>query len=267
MLLTRLGLAGAILMTPIMAQVADNTAKPVAQNEFRLHHGPARDVFHADDGSTTSSNWSGYAVTGSKFKNATGSWIEPSVTCGTGTEYAAFWLGLDGYNNGTVEQTGTLAECVGGKASYIAWYEFYPQEAIVPIGSMTIKPGDRISTVVKFKKKKFTLTITDETTGQHFSKTMADSGAKRSSAEWIAEAPSNGSVLPLANFGTALFGSDSTGVTGTNNATDTAHSGAFNTFPSASVIAITMAKGGTTESVPSAPSSDGSSFSVQWLAQ
>jgi hypothetical protein len=72
--------------------------------------------------------------------------------------------------------------------------------------------------------------------------------------------------LPLADFGTVLFGDDSTGVSGTNYATDSTTSGAIGAFPS--IEEITMAtSGGTKEAVPSALSSDGTSFSVTWASQ
>jgi hypothetical protein len=184
---------------------------------------------------------------------------------------AAFWVGIDGYNDSTVEQTGTLAGCTDGVVTYEAWYEFYPKEDIIEIPGMTVSPGDKIATEVKFSSGMFTLTIVNETTGKHFSTTGTQPGTQRASAEWIAEAPcciANGSVYPIPKFGTALFGKDSTGVGSTNSAIDSSHSGAFNTFPSADVFAITMINAGTSasESVPSAPSSDGTSFSVQWVS-
>jgi len=275
MLLKRLVVLGALAILPAVAQVSDEAAKAALLNAFRLRHGPIRIVKKLDDGSVTSTNWSGYAVTaatGSAFTIATGSWIQPAITCNktTDTELAAFWVGLDGYNDGTVEQTGTLAGCVDGVVQYSAWYEFYPKEDIIPIPSITVSPGDKIVTEVKFSASEFTLTIEDKTTGKHFSTTGTQPGTMRASAEWIAEAPccvSNG-YYPIPDFGTALFGKDSTGIASTNYAADSSHSGAFNTFPSADVVAITMVNANTnaSESVPSSPSSDGSSFSVQWVS-
>lgn len=271
MVLKRLGVLSALAILPAVAQVSGTTSQPVPQNEFRLRHGPIRNLLLRDDGTATSTNWSGYVVTGSAFTNAIGSWIQPAVTCSTGTEYAAFWVGLDGYNDGTVEQTGTLVECVGGKPVYSAWYEFYPLEAIVPIPSMVISPGDKIYTDVKYDGTDFVLTIKDETTGKAFQKTGTQSGTLRSSAEWIAEAPccSGNNPYPLADFGTALFGKDSTSIANSNYAVESSHSGAFNTFPGADVFAITMVNGSTSaqEAVPSSPSSDGSSFSIQWISK
>jgi hypothetical protein len=275
MVLKRLGIAGAIAILPAMAQVSSTSAHAVALKAFQTHHGPIKIIEQHADGSVESTNWSGYAVTGSDFKGASGSWIEPAITCNkkTDTELAAFWVGLDGYNDNTVEQTGTLAACVNGQEQHLAWYEFYPKEAIIEIKSVPVSAGDKIATIVKYDKKtnNFTLTIKDETTGKHFSFVGTEPGTNRASAEWIAEAPccvGNG-VYPLPDFGTALFGMDSTSVAYTNDASDGKHKGPFNTFPAADVFAITMVNASGShpaESVPSAPTTDGSSFSVQWVS-
>ena len=56
-----------------------------------------------------STNWSGYADTGSSFSKVSSSWTEPSVTCsGRATQLAAFWVGIDGYSSDSVEQDGTF---------------------------------------------------------------------------------------------------------------------------------------------------------------
>jgi hypothetical protein len=271
MLLKRLGIFGAIAILPAMAQVSNTSPHAAMLKAFQAKHGPIKIVRQLDDGSVESTNWSGYAVTGTKFTKATGSWIEPSFSCNkkTDTELAAFWVGIDGYSSSSVEQTGTLAQCLDGKESHIAWWEFYPTNDIQEISSITVSAGDTISTSVVFSDSEFTLKITDETTGKSFTHKGKQS-ATRSSAEWIAEAPCcvGSGVYPLPKFSTALFGKDSTSVANTNNATEASHHGAFNTFPSADVFAITMVNATTTasEAVPSAPSSDGSSFSVQWVS-
>jgi hypothetical protein len=260
--LKRLGILGAVAILPAFAQ----------SGVFE-RHGPARIIEQHADGSAASNNWSGYVVTGSTFTAAKGSWVQPAIQCGAHTTFAAagFWIGFDGWGNDTVEQTGTAAQCHDGKALYYAWYEFYPANS-VPIKSMVVTPGDRISAEVKFRGGEFILTITDETTGKTFTKKGTEAGAQRSTVEWIAEAPcctKTGAFFPLPDFGTALFGEDSTGVASTNDATAGSLSGAFNTFPSANVLAVTMVDGntGAVESVPSSPSSDGTSFSIQWVSR
>jgi hypothetical protein len=125
-----------------------------------------------------------------------------------------------------------------------------------------------MSASVTYSGTEFTVTITNESTGKSFSKAGRVSGAKRSSAEWIAEAPcctNAGGILPLADFGTVDFGQDYTGVSGTNDATDSSVSGQISDFGS-DVFESIMVNGstGADEAVPSALTSDGTSFTVTW---
>ena len=222
------------------------------------------------DGTSTSTNWSGYAVTASNdtVTYASASWVAPTGTCngsGPKTGYAAFWVGIDGYNSDSVEQTGTDSDCSNGSPVYYAWYEFYPKPSYEVI-SVPVTPGDLISASVTYSGSEFTVKLTNVSTGKSFTRSSKVSSAKRSSAEWIAEAPSSGSgVLPLSDFGTVFFGEDSTGVTSTNEATISGSTKAIGNFSSSSVEQITMeTSGGSTEAVPSSLSSDKTSFSVQW---
>jgi hypothetical protein len=217
-------------------------------------------------GSGSSLNWAGYVVTGpsGSVADAKGSWVVPSLACTSTSTYAAFWVGIDGYSDSTVEQTGVLAECSGGSASYSAWYEFYPSPSFT-ISGFVVKPGDVVSAEVSYSGA-FTVTITDGS--QSFSTSKAVHSAQRSSAEWITEAPSSGgSILPLADFGTAYFGADYTSVAGTNYATVGAVTGPIGSFPSSAVQEITMvSSSGAAEAQPSGLSSDGTSFSVAYVA-
>jgi len=267
-----LGMLGILLVlaiVPALAQVASTpssteTTDVIASRQFH----PMK--FHKvrSDGTVESTNWSGYAVTGSSFTVAKGSWTVPAVNCSqTPNTYAAFWVGIDGYNSDSVEQTGTLAECNGTSALYYAWYEFYPNPSY-EITSVPVSPGNQISASVTYSGSEFTTTITNESTGKSYSKTARVRGAARSSAEWIAEAPcctSSGGILPLADFGTADFGQDYTDVSGTNDATDSSTSGVISAFGS-NVQDIIMINGSTDadEAVPSGLSSDGTSFTVTW---
>lgn len=231
---------------------------------FFLTHGGAS---HA---STTSTNWAGYAVTGSKgsvsFVN--GSWIQPTATkCTSGKhQYASFWVGIDGYSSSTVEQTGTDSDCNGATAVYYAWYEFYPHPSIT-ISTVPIASGDTVYASVTFSSPNFTVFLKDISTGKSFTKSSSVSTAQRTSAEWIAEAPSSGGVLPLADFGTIHFGVDSTSVAATNSATvggTTGYIGSFSTAVSINMVGAhkkTLVKATT-----SAISTDLSSFSVTWKA-
>ena len=219
---------------------------------------------------TSSSNWAGYAVTGARgsvtFVN--GSWVVPSVTgcSSTSSSYSSFWVGIDGYSSSSVEQTGTDSDCSGATPSYYAWYEFYPKPSHL-ISSLTIHPGDVIYAQVSFAASKFTCTIKDVTTAKSFT-TFATVKAQRTSAEWIAEAPSSsGGVLPLADFGTVGFGFDNTSLPATNSATVSGTTGLLGSFSTA--IAINMVgvhSASLTKASTSAISTDKTSFTVTWKA-
>jgi len=273
MLSNRLAILAVLAMCtlPALAQVQDgSSASFTAAAVSADQHKPMK--FHRVriDGSVESENWSGYAVTGTGFTKAQGSWTVPAVNCSTTPNtYAAFWVGIDGYSSDTVEQTGTLAYCSGTTAGYYAWYEFYPA-ASVEITSVPVAPGDVLSAEVSYSGTEFTTTITNQTTGKSFSKTGRVRGAERSSAEWIAEAPcctSAGGILPLSDFGVSSFGEDYTGISDTNFATETSTSGAISAFGSDVQEIIMVSSSGAEEAVPSAVSSDGTSFQVTWVSE
>lgn len=165
-----------------------------------------------------SSNWSGYAATGanSAFSSVSSSWTEPTGKCSgrSDNQYAAFWVGLDGYSSDSVEQTGTLIWCDRGTPEYYGWYEMYP--AALDEYSNTVKPGDAMSASVAFSgSDTYTLTLTDSTQNWTQKQVISESGLDRSSAEIITEAPcctNSGGILPLADFGTVNYGaSDANG--------------------------------------------------------
>jgi hypothetical protein len=261
-----------LMAVPALTQAANNANSSDGASVIAPHQmHPMK--FHRvrSDGTVESTNWSGYAVTGTSFTVAKGSWTVPSVDCSeTPNTYAAFWVGIDGYNSDSVEQTGTLTECNGSSAIYYAWYEFYPNPSY-EITSVPVSPGNVISASVTYSGSEFTTTIKNVTTGKSYSKTARVRGADRSSAEWIAEAPcctEDGGILPLADFGTAYFGQDYTGVSGTNDATDSTTSGAIGAF-GGNVQEIVMINGntGADEAVPSSLTSDGTSFYVTWESE
>lgn len=197
---------------------------------------------------STSTNWSGYAVTGSRFTSVSAQWTEPTVSC-SGTAYSSFWVGLDGDTSNTVEQTGTDADCSGSTPQYYAWYEMYPKFPVNLKG--TVRPGDRLSaSVTTDGSGRFTLTITDSTQGWTNTTNARLKSAKLASAEVIAEAPSSsGGVLPLANFGTVSF----SGATA---------NGSLLTSSTPHLDPITMQSGSTVKAQPSSISNG--SFSVAW---
>ncbi len=87
-----------------------------------------------------------------------GTWTVPTVT-GIGTAYSSVWVGIDGYNSNSVEQTGIEADTVNGVAQYSAWYEMYPAGEVTV--NLAIHHGDQISASVVYAGGKFTMTIED----------------------------------------------------------------------------------------------------------
>ena len=134
-------------------------------------------------------------------------WTEPTGHCTSATRYSSFWVGLDGFNSSTVEQTGSEVDCSGGSPVYYSWYEMYPA---FPVNfSNTVRPGDKFFGSVTFNGgSSYTLVLQDITQGWKHTVNKSLSGAANSSAEVIAEAPcctASGGILPLANFGTVNF--------------------------------------------------------------
>src|SRR5436305_10299833 len=158
---------------------------------------------------STSPNWSGYSAINGRYTNVSANWTQPTASCTSQATYASFWVGLDGDGSNSVEQTGTSADCSGGRPSYYAWYEMYPK---YPVNlALPVQPGDSISaSVTTSGNGRFTLTITNKTAHVTYQTTQNLKRAQLASAEVIAEAPSgSGGVLPLTNFGTVGFSSAS----------------------------------------------------------
>lgn len=167
-----------------------------------------------------SSNWSGYALvpTGSDpitFTDVTGTWVQPKAKCTSGrSDASAFWVGLGGYGEGTnaLEQLGTAAQCNGNQttATNYAWWEIVPAASVqIP---MKVKPGDTITAAVLVQGETISFSLRDVTRSERFSKVITTGQELDvSSAEWIAEAPSDCGaftscrVIPLTNFGSVTF--------------------------------------------------------------
>ena len=183
----------------------------------------------ASANTTTSDNWSGYAAhgKGAQFKRVSATWRQPSGSCAGAASYSAFWVGLGGYSlrSDALEQIGTELDCTaGGGEKLFAWYELVP--AASRSIRMTVAAGDLIHASVSVTGEEVTFALTDRTRAETFTHTIAADKLDVSSAEWIAEAPSdctstNSSAckrLPLADFGSIGFASakatTTTGTTG-----------------------------------------------------
>ena len=171
----------------------------------------------------TSKNWAGYAAE-SDFSNpvsnsvtaVSGSWIVPAVTPATkaGGQFSdcVAWVGIDGFDNNTVEQAGTASYILDGTTPvYAAWYEMYPAGMVTLTNrKYKVSRGDSVTASVQYDlpnyPDQFLLSITDNTSGWTFSISETSSVASRTSAEWIAEAPTySGAIVPLPTFGRVTF--------------------------------------------------------------
>lgn len=157
-------------------------------------------------GRAASSDWSGYVVYGARFTDVKGSWVQPRASCASApagsNAVAGFWLGLDGYRSPTVEQVGTEADCEGHKPVYLAWSELYPHRlAPLSMGAHPVRPGD----VMRAQVTQRSLRLEDSTQGWTAVVPVPASRFQYSSAEWVAEAPSQ----RLADFGKVAFASAS----------------------------------------------------------
>jgi Peptidase A4 family len=198
-----------------------------------------------------SSNWSGYAVSGGPYTSVTGSWQVPTVSPTSANTYSSNWLGIDGFNNSSLIQTGTEQDWVNGVARYYAWWEILPAaETPIPSSAITVSPGDTMTASIT-QGSPWTITITDTTTGASFTTAQSYSGPL-TSAEWIEEAPTvGGRVAPLAHYGTTVF--DPGAVNGNTPALITADGGV-------------MIQHRAQVSTPSLPDGDTDGFGVQYGA-
>ncbi len=249
--------------------------------------------------SEVSTNWSGYVATGlgstpstasasTAFKNATGTWRQPAAVCtATGTASAsAIWVGLGGYSTTStaLEQTGTSADCsASGKPTYYAWYELVPEPSIT-IKSVKIFPGDLITASVVVNGTDVLLQIKNRTQKTVFTKRVTLASPDLTSAEWVAEAPSectaNGFCrqVPLANFRSVTFNRVAALATidGLGNQGGTITSTLWQATPIQLVPRTRRFFGdieerpdattGSAGATPVGLSADGKSFTVNWVA-
>jgi hypothetical protein len=240
-LVTRLSLLAVCTAAALLGAAASVSATPA--HAVASH--PVHRITHA-----SSLNWAGYDDIGGSYTSVSANWVQPAVTCSSRkSSYSSFWVGLDGDGSNSVEQTGTEADCSHGRAVYSSWYEFYPA---YPVNySDTVAPGDSFSASVTYTGGSgYRLVLTNNTRGWSHTTNGTAPGALNASAEVIAEAPSSGSVLPLANFGSMTF----TGAT--------VNGSALGSVPTTQPLTM-VTSGGTVKCSVSALSAD-TSFTATW---
>jgi hypothetical protein len=157
------------------------------------------------------SQWSGYMVAPDSqsplVTSVSASWTVPQVMPSENNTFSGVWVGIGGYGEDTLIQTGTEQEYIHGRVSYYAWYELLPAH-LVRIPSLHVRSGDLITAFVSLVSQnanRWSIEINDVTRGEQFKKVVVYNSSMQS-AEWILERPLvNDSISTLANFGNATF--------------------------------------------------------------
>jgi hypothetical protein len=246
----------ALAVSPLSAQQVNSPAEAIQS----ITSAPMRRATRTPlvKGSADSYNWGGYAVTGTDFTKAEGTWTVPTVNCTKSPNaWVSIWVGIDGYNSSTVEQAGTLTWCNRTTPEYYTWYELYPA-ATTYISTVPSAPGNKMFAEISYNGSEFKLQIKNQTTDKSYSISKAVASAERTSAEWIVEAPETiTGITNLADFTKASFSAAS--------ATNSATSGPISAFGS-DVEQITQVDDTDyTESTSSALSSSGENFTTTWV--
>jgi hypothetical protein len=201
------------------------------------------------DNTYTGQVWAGAGTKTGKWTSIIGYWTIPTVSAPTepqGTEggwNSSSWLGLDGffYSN-DVLQAGIQQRVISIPPFgitipiYVAWYEWFaPAQSGSPnyiyqtnIANFPVKPGDQVYCSVQYNgTTSGIISFANETTGQHFSITLAPppgANFNGQSCEWIMEAPDGGEpTSSLPKFSSVTF--TSALACGPNNATANPQSG------------------------------------------
>jgi hypothetical protein len=218
-------------------------------------------------------NWAGYIVASdlqnpqASVTSVSASWTVPTVTISTQDKFSAVWIGIGGFFDSTLIQTGTEQDSIQGKSEYTAWLELLPQNAIT-IDSITVSPGDQINASIQLvdaNTDQWSISIEDLTSNQQYTDSVFYSSSQLS-AEWIVERPdisstrSRGTLTSLADVGTVEFANCQTTIGG--------ETGAISSFPTVQSIMYetvqsTTDLGLTQLAAVSGLTDNGSSFTVE----
>jgi hypothetical protein len=223
--------------------------------------------------SSNDTNWAGY-IAASDLQNPTAtvtsvsaSWTVPTVTISPQNTFSAVWIGIGGFFDKTLIQTGTEQDSIQNQSDYSAWLELLPKTSIT-IDSITVSPGDQMNASIQLidsSTDQWSIHIKDLTTNQEYTKNFFYASSQ-SSAEWIVERPdlssrrSRGTLTSLADVGTVKFANCQAtigGETGTISSFQTAQSIMYQTVQSRTGF------GSTQLAAVSDLTDNGSSFTVK----
>jgi len=259
-------LCGAISAVAVASAPAagrsDESSGWVKHRPMEPYHNPDG-TFRRLRGVVETTNWSGYAVTaGSPYTSASATWQVPNATYDGGAtpygyEYVFNWVGIGGDADATLIQLGTESiVSTSGTVFFYAWYELYP--ASDNEIALTVKLGDIVTASLQCtaacspgQVQTWQLTMSDQTAKSAWTQSFRYQSSM-ASAEWITEPPYYNAILPLADYGQAIF--DPVEANGTNP----------NLSLSANGIVAAVPWGETSN--PSAPAG-GDAFTTCWGAK
>lgn len=211
-----IALSNALLFTTAFAGLAERLERRASRarktNPFTPSTGDAAANAILQGNSTNvqySQNWAGAVLesppSGSTFNSVSAQFVVPTPS---GSGAASAWVGIDGdtYTN-AILQTGLDFTVSGGRVTYDAWYEWYPDYAY-DFSGITFSAGDSVSVSVQATSYTAgTAVIENLTTGKTVSKAITSSSRLGGqNAEWIVEDfEQNGGLVTFANFGTVTF--------------------------------------------------------------
>ena len=150
---------------------------------------------NGNNGYTFSYNWAGYVAQANPdnpqndITGVNGSWVVQNIAPSQGPTYSAQWIGIGGYSDKTLIQTGTSSEYNTSSIgpTFYAWYELIPSYEVQL--NYTVKPGDIMSASIKeVSANMWNITITDMSEGWKYS-TVQNYNSSKLSAEFVEERP------------------------------------------------------------------------------
>lgn len=143
----------------------------------------------------TSAKWAGYVLKGSStysLNYVDADEVVPELNCTPGRPSSIYeWAGLGGDGEVSLAQAGIAAECIGGRASYHAWDEWFDPKKGNPSKaqrSITIVPGFEINVRVQ------------EVNASHYMVTMLEWNPKNGNQAGYFQGPlTDPNGLPLGN--------------------------------------------------------------------
>ncbi len=198
-----------------------------------------------------SKNWSGYFVVppshDSQFVEVSSRFRVPNISAGCETALGnpqafefSIWIGIGGIDENSLIQAGIrgvylvypnhsrfMATTPYTVSMFNAFYETSPDIKAQPVENFNVSSGDEINvriSRVKLDANLFHIQITNETTGQSYSKDVELPKSPKMSAEWIVESPLlispkgvNLGYLPIPQFTPVTFNDVSAGVSSSSS--------------------------------------------------